>query len=100
MSAIEIEKKIRAAEKAKRCLEDLKSLGVFQKVEEYLNSRTLECDPDNKEMAQRLVISRQLLASFEREIVKVVKDGEYAKIRLKEIEATRSPVKRVFSRGY
>lgn len=59
---------------------------AFKAVGEYVESRALSCDPDKPEMAQRIVITKQILAAVEREIRAVVETGEVAKIRIAEIE--------------
>lgn len=59
---------------------------MFDGVVAYLDAQALECDPDNKDKAQRIVISRQLLASMQREIERRIDDGEFAAFTMQEIE--------------
>lgn len=80
-----IEKSIIDGEKAKHIMSDFAAIGVFDRMREYLDKQELGCDPDNKEKAQRIIISRQLLAGIEREIQKIVNNGKTAKISLEQI---------------
>jgi hypothetical protein len=75
----------RAAD-AKALLGNTLLKGAFEAVAGYLEAKALTCDPDNKEMAQRVVISKQLLAAIKREIQRHVEDGAVAQIRMAELE--------------
>jgi hypothetical protein len=77
--------KFRAAD-AKQLLENNLFKNAFSAVDGYLNDVALSCDPDNKEKAQRIIISKQLLAAVKREIERVVEDGDIAEIRIAELE--------------
>lgn len=74
------------AEDAKRLLEDPMLKAAFDAVSGYIESKTLSCDPDNREMAQRIVLSKQLLAGVRREIYRYVEEGQVADIRIAEME--------------
>ena len=74
------------AEDAKRLLEDPMLQDAFKAVASYLDDRALGCDPDNKEMAQRIVLSKQLLAAIRREIYRHIESGQVASIRIAELE--------------
>ena len=67
---------------------------AFKEVDEYLDKVALACDPDNKEKAQRIVISKQLLQSIRQALVRKSEDGEAAKIEIEKLE----PRRRVFQR--
>lgn len=86
------------ANDAEYLINRLTSLGIFEAVNNYLDAQALGCDPDNKEMAQRIILSKQILKSIQKEILKVVNDGKYAKIRMKEIEEAKTLKQRVFQR--
>lgn len=78
-------KRIRG-EDARNLLENKLLKGAFSSVDEYLNNAALSCSPDDKDKAQRIILSKQLLAAIQREIRKVVDDGEIAKIQIAELE--------------
>ena len=59
---------------------------AFSAVEGYLDAQALACDADNKDKAQRIVISKQLLAGIKREITRYIEDGTVAEIQLQELE--------------
>lgn len=71
---------------AKQLLENTLFVEAWGAVEKHLNMAALSCDPDNKDKAQRIVISQQLLAAVKREITRVVQDGEVAEVQLQELE--------------
>lgn len=70
---------------------------AFDAVDGYLNDAALSCDPDNKDKAARIVISKQLLAAIKRELTRKVEDGDVASIQLDELERRRG-LSRVFRR--
>lgn len=72
------------AEDARQLLENALFKEAFDKVGEYLEMQALNCEPDNKERAQRIVMSKQLLLAIKREIQRVVEDGEIAEIEALE----------------
>lgn len=74
------------ANDAKALLENEMFKEAFTAMNAYLESKALTCDPDNKEAAQRVVISKQLLAGIKREIERVIQDGLIADIRIAELE--------------
>lgn len=80
------------AQDAKQLLEHPMLKEAFQAIENTLISAALACEPDNKDKAQRIVISQQLLSGIKREITRVIQDGEIAKVQLSEIEAKRQNV--------
>jgi hypothetical protein len=78
-----------AAADAKSLLDNKLFKDAFKQVGDYIESQALGCDPDNKEKAQRILISKQILAGIRREIERVVEDGIVAEIQLNEIEQRR-----------
>ena len=76
---------IRAAE-AQQSLNDRHWKEAFEAVKGYLVANAESCDPDNKEKAQRIILSLQLLEAVKREVHRKVEDGEFARVELKEIE--------------
>ena len=68
-----------------------------QLLENPLLSASMTCEPDNKDKAQRIVISHQLLAGIKREITRIVQDGNIADVQLSEIEQKKQ---NVFQRAF
>jgi len=66
-------------------------------VEHYLHASALSCDPDNKDKAQRIVITQQLLAAVKREVERQAEDGEFVAVQLDELDRKRG-LKRMFQR--
>lgn len=60
--------------------------GAFQAVGEYIEAKAMSCDPDNKEMAQRVILSKQILAGIKREIERQVETGMIAEVQINELE--------------
>ena len=83
---------------ARQLLENPLFVEAFDAVEKHLNMAALSCDPDNKEKAQRIVISQQLLAGVKREIQRIVTDGTVAQVQMNELEQKRSMMQRVMRR--
>lgn len=71
---------------ARQLLENPLFIEAWEAVENHLHMAALSCDPDNKDKAQRIVISQQLLASVKREIQRIVTDGQVAKVQIAELE--------------
>lgn len=71
---------------AKALLDNEMFKAAFAAMSEYLEAKTLSCDPDNKEITQRVVLAKQILAGIKREIERIVEDGMVADIQLAEIE--------------
>jgi hypothetical protein len=80
--------KFRAAD-AKQLLDNPLFKAAFQAVGEYIEQQALACEADNKDRAQRIVISKQLLAALKREIFRHVENGQIADIRIAELEKKR-----------
>jgi hypothetical protein len=71
---------------AKQLLENRHFQEAFAAVEGYLHTSALSCNPDDKDKAQRIVISQQLLQAIKREITRKIDDGDIAEIQMTEIE--------------
>lgn len=76
-------------EDAKQLIDNLMLKAAFSAVGSHLDAAALSCPPDDKDKAQRIILSKQLLAAIEREIRRVIEDGEVAKVQLSEIEQRR-----------
>lgn len=62
---------------------------AFSAVDTYLDQQALACPPDDGVMAQRIILSKQLLAAIRREVERVVQDGEIASVQITELERKR-----------
>ncbi len=62
---------------------------AFAAVDKYIDDQALSCQPDDEKRAQRIVISKQLLAAIRRELVRVVEDGDVAEVQIDMIEKAR-----------
>lgn len=91
------QRRIRGVE-AKQLLENPMMVEAFSALQGYVDSQALGCDPDNKDKAQRIVITRQLLAGLKREFTRIVEDGVVAEIQLSEMDRKRSFADRVLRR--
>lgn len=87
--------RIHAAE-ARQLLENKHLKEAFSAVDQHLNDAALSCNPDDKEKAQRIIISKQLLQAVKREIVRKIEDGDVAEIQMAEIERRKGL--RIFQR--
>ena len=74
---------------ARQLLENPLLKEAFSKVGDYIEQQALSCAPDDTARAQRIVISKQLLAAIRRELVRVVEDGEVAVIQIDAIDKAR-----------
>jgi len=92
------EDRVFRATDARQLLENKLFVEAWDAVERHLSSAALSCDPDNKDKAQRIIISQQLLAAVKREITRIVQDGEVARVQIAEIEKKRSLMQRVLRR--
>jgi hypothetical protein len=77
------------AEDAKQLLANPMLKDAFTAVEGYLEAKALTCEPDNKDMAQRVILSKQLLAAIKREITRHIENGQVAEIQIAELERKR-----------
>jgi len=68
---------------------------AMQRLGDHLDQKILACDPTNEKETQRVVLAKQILRGIERELTRIIQDGEVAKIRLAEVEKPR-----LFNRGH
>lgn len=68
---------------------------AFAAVGQYVDDQALSCPPDDAARAQRIVISKQLLAAIKRELVRVIEDGDVAEVQIEEIEKRRGLLSRI-----
>jgi hypothetical protein len=80
-------------QEAKQLLANPHFKQAWEAVDGYLNEVALSCDPDNKDKAQRVIVSKQLLAAVKREVVRKIEDGEMAEIEIAELEARKRPLR-------
>lgn len=78
------------AEDAKALLSNPIFVAAFKAAGEYLEAKALSCDPDNKEQAQRVILTKQILAAVKREVERYVDDGAVAQFHLDELEKRRA----------
>lgn len=78
---------------AEQSLRDKHWNAAFEEVNDYLDQVALSCDPDNKEKAQCIVLSKQLLQSIRGCLVRKIEDGELAKIEIEQLQE-RSKLRR------
>lgn len=81
--------KFRAAD-AQALLSNKLFKDAFAAVSEYLEAQALACEPDNKDRAQRVILSKQILAAVKREIQRHVENGVVADIRIAELEKRKA----------
>ena len=67
---------------------------AFEAVDRYLDNQALACNPDDRDQAQRVILSKQIFQALRREIVRIVEDGQIATVRLREVERKRGLFKR------
>lgn len=78
-----------AGEDAKQLLNNKLLKDAFRLVGEYIDQKALSCDPDNKDIAQRIILSKQILMGIKREIERLVETGMIAEVQLSELEKKR-----------
>jgi hypothetical protein len=78
----------------RQLLENPLFIEVWEAVEKHLHMATMACEPENKDKAQRIVISQQLLAAVKREVTRIVQDGQIAEVQMRELETKRSIFRR------
>ena len=85
----------RAAD-AKQLLENPMLRDAFEAMASYIEQKAVGCDPDNKEMAQRIILSKQLLAGIKREIERHIENATVEKMRIAQLE--KRSLRSVFQR--
>lgn len=91
------ERRFRATD-AKQLLENKLFVEAFGAMERRLDMAALTCDPDDATKAQRVVISKQLLAAIKREITRIVEDGNAAEIQMAELDRKQRGIRTLFQR--
>ena len=81
--------RIRAAD-AQQLLQNPLFKAAFEAVDDYIDQQTLGCEADNKDRAQRIVLSKQILAAVKREIQRHIENGKVADIRIAELEKRKA----------
>lgn len=76
-------------EDAKQLLNNKLLKEAFSKVDEYIDKKAISCDPDNKDAAQRIILSKQILMGIKREIERLVETGMLAEVQLSELDKKR-----------
>jgi len=77
------------AQDAKNVLDNPVFKKAFGAVAEYLEGKAIGCNPDNKDEAQRVILSKQLLAHIKAELIRYIEDAEMEeiyKIHMKPLE--------------
>jgi hypothetical protein len=77
------------ANEARQLLENKHFQDAFAAVDAYLETQAIACDPDNKDKAARIIISKQLLQAVRREVIRKMEDGYMAEVQIAEIERKR-----------
>ena len=67
---------------------------AVNRMHDHIESKALNCDSDNKDLAHRIIVSKQLLAGIVRELQTIIELGEVHQIKLSEME----PKRKIFSR--
>ncbi|MBC7605070.1 MAG: hypothetical protein H7255_20730 [Ramlibacter sp.] len=81
------------ANEAQQVLDNRHFIDAFNAVNASLEDAALGCNPDNKETAARIVISKQLLHGVRRELVRKVNDGYMAEAEIYELQRRNQPVR-------
>lgn len=77
------------ANEARQLLDNRHFQEAFAAVDAYLEAQAIACDPDNKDKAARIIISKQLLQAVRREVIRKMEDGYMAEVQIAEIERKR-----------
>lgn len=93
MNLLSPEERSVVGEEARQLLENKHYRQAWSALDDYITAQEEACDPDHKEKAQRLVITRQLLRALHREFERKVQDGEVARVEIAEIERARRPLR-------
>lgn len=80
---------------ARQLLDNQLLKDAFAAVGQYVDDQALSCAPDDAARAQRIVISKQLLAAIKREMVRVIEDGDIAEVQIDMLEKQRGLMSRL-----
>jgi hypothetical protein len=89
----ELEQRRARANEARQFMQNPLFKESFGAVADYLHEVALSCNPDDKDKAQRIIISQQLLESVKREVIRKAEDGDMAEIQISELERKRGLLK-------
>ena len=71
---------------------------AMDKVADYIESQAISCDPDDSKRAQRIIIAKQIQASFSREIRRIIDNGEVANVRINALEEKKGVINKILRR--
>ena len=71
---------------------------AVKRMDAYLETKLLSCNPDSREETLRVVLTKQLFVGLQREFAKIIENGEVAMIQIEELEQLSKKDK--FQRNY
>lgn len=74
---------------ASQVLENRHFREAWDALSQHIDAGIRACDADDKDRAQRLVISKQLLYGLRREFIRKMEDGYMASVEISEVERRR-----------
>lgn len=96
---MELKAKTFRAEDAKQLLDNPVWKTIWGAVNEHLDSKALLCNTAKEpEVAADLVRCKQLVKALEREVHRVIQDGQIAEIQIEELNKKKTPLQRMFLR--
>lgn len=81
-------RKFRAAD-AKSLLENKLFKDAWDRLHYHLEGQAMACDPDDKDKAARIIISKQLLKGIKREFERMIEDGDIADVQIAELQTRK-----------
>lgn len=81
-------RKYRAAD-AKSLLENKLFKDAWDRLHYHLEGQAMACDPDDKDKAARIIISKQLLKGIKREFERMIEDGDIADVQIAELQTKK-----------
>lgn len=82
------QRRIRGRE-ARQLLDNPLLKEAFAAVAAHIEDQAQSCPLDDQVRAQRIILSKQLLATIKRQIEKRIEDGEVAEMQIEQIEKQR-----------
>lgn len=82
------QRRIRSNE-ARQVLENRHFREAWSALSQYVEAQADGCDPDNKDKAARIIVTKQLMTGFRRELERKLEDGYMAEVEIAELEAKR-----------
>ena len=96
---MELKAKQFRAEDARQLLNNDAWKMMWQAMNEYLESKSLACDTaKDPQTAADIIRCKQLLSGLERELHRIIQDGQIAELQLDEMEKKKTPLQRIFAR--